>query len=234
VPRTPALSNGTVQLSAIVALEIIRHTDVLQSIRNDRRDARAFAERALRRPMRCDGLWPMTGIKGNQATRQRSTDSVRQSSILPFSSTCLFQKSTLANYHTIRVLVEHHERDHVVAWILRPVQQTTAPFVELLRAIQTTEPAIALRGALRPLLDRCRSAIQATHLASPSTSGIVAITSADRQSPGVIADRTMFETLLLKCRVESVGALLQALLVRSSSGPDLPLIVVCCRGQFPP
>jgi hypothetical protein len=184
--------------------------------------------------MRCDGLWPMTGIKGNQATRQRSTDSVRQSSILPFSSTCLFQKSTLANYHTIRVLVEHHERDHVVAWILRPVQQTTAPFVELLRAIQTTEPAIALRGALRRSWTAVDRQFRQRTSLPPSTSGIVAITSADRQSPGVIADRTMFETLLLKCRVESVGALLQALLVRSSSGPDLPLIVVCCRGQFPP
>jgi hypothetical protein len=78
-----------------------------------------------------------------------------------------------------------------VAWVLRPVQPATAPFVELLRAIQTTKPAIALRGALRPLLDRCRSAIRATHLASPpSTSGIVAITSSDQQSPGVMADRT--------------------------------------------
>jgi hypothetical protein len=50
---------------------------------------------------------------------------------------------------------------------LRPVQSTTAPFVELLRAVQTTEAAISLRGALRTLLNRCRSAFRATYLALP-------------------------------------------------------------------
>jgi hypothetical protein len=46
---------------------------------------------------------------------------------------------------------KHHDRDHV-ARILRTVQQAAAPFVKLLCAVQTAEPAIALRGALRPLL----------------------------------------------------------------------------------
>src|SRR5215469_178032 len=46
-------------------------------------------------------------------------------------------------------------------------KQATAPFVELLCAIQTAEPAIALRGALRPLLDRGRTAFRAMHVGSP-------------------------------------------------------------------
>jgi hypothetical protein len=41
---------------------------------------------------------------------------------------------------------------HTSLGILRPVEHTIAAFVELLRAVQTTEPAIALCGAFRPLL----------------------------------------------------------------------------------
>src|SRR5579872_1144964 len=61
---------------------------------------------------------------------------------------------------------KHHERNHI-ARILHPVQQATTPFVELLRAVQTTETAIALRGAFRALLDGKRSAFRAAHVALP-------------------------------------------------------------------
>lgn len=44
------------------------------------------------------------------------------------------------------------------ARILRPVQQAAASFVELLRAVWTTEPTIALHGALRSLFNHSRSA----------------------------------------------------------------------------
>jgi hypothetical protein len=81
-----------------------------------------------------------------------------------------------------------HERDHV-ARMLRPVQQATAAFVELLRAVETTEPTIILRGALRPLLDRGRSAFRATHVTSLPHAGDPSPTSRGRQSPGLVADR---------------------------------------------
>jgi hypothetical protein len=61
---------------------------------------------------------------------------------------------------------EHHESDHVTR-VLRPVQQTGATLVELLRAIEAAEPAIALRRALGPFPDRCRPASWATHPARP-------------------------------------------------------------------
>jgi hypothetical protein len=55
---------------------------------------------------------------------------------------------------------------------LRPVQQATAPFVELLRAVQAAGPAIAQRGALRPLLDRCTNATPAYLPMTGSRAGI--------------------------------------------------------------
>jgi hypothetical protein len=66
--------------------------------------------------------------------------------------------------------LKHHERYHI-ARILRPVHLAVAPFVELLRAVQTPEPAITVRSPLRPLLDCCRSASRATHLALPPNVG---------------------------------------------------------------
>src|SRR6185437_6884908 len=60
---------------------------------------------------------------------------------------------------------EHHEGDDV-ARVLRPVQQTRAALVKLLRAIEAAETAIALGRALRPFPDGCRLAFRATHLAS--------------------------------------------------------------------
>src|SRR6516164_518355 len=85
---------------------------------------------------------------------------------------------------------KHHERYHI-ARILCPVQQATASFVELLGAVQTTEPAIALRGAFRSLPDGRRSAFRNARHFTPSTREIVAVTSRDQQSLGLIADRTL-------------------------------------------
>jgi hypothetical protein len=62
-------------------------------------------------------------------------------------------------------------------------------------AYHTTEPAIALRSALRPLLDPVdRHFGQRTSpYYPPSKPEIVAISSGNQQSPGLIADRTMKE-----------------------------------------
>jgi hypothetical protein len=51
----------------------------------------------------------------------------------------------------------HHENDNVTR-VLRTVQYTSATLVELLRACQTAEPAIALRRTLRAFTDGCRVA----------------------------------------------------------------------------
>ena len=45
---------------------------------------------------------------------------------------------------------EHNERDDI-GRILGAIQQPTGSFVELLATVATTEPPVALRGALRPL-----------------------------------------------------------------------------------
>jgi hypothetical protein len=51
----------------------------------------------------------------------------------------------------------HHERNHI-ARVLRPVQQTRAALVELLRAIEAATPAMSLGCAFRPFPDGSRSA----------------------------------------------------------------------------
>jgi hypothetical protein len=85
---------------------------------------------------------------------------------------------------------EHHEGDDVTR-VLRPVQQAGATLVELLRAAQSAEPAIALRRALGPFPAGCRLAFRAAHPASPqSEGGIVAMIAGDHQPAGAIADRT--------------------------------------------
>jgi hypothetical protein len=50
-------------------------------------------------------------------------------------------------------------------------QQTDAALVELLRAIEAAEPAMALGRAFRPFPDGCRSAFWARHLASAISAG---------------------------------------------------------------
>ena len=69
-----------------------------------------------------------------------------------------------------------------VARVLRPVQQTRAALVELLRAIEAAEPAIALGRALRSFPDGCRLAFWATIPGHPLAEGpSVAITADDHQ-----------------------------------------------------
>jgi transposase len=48
-----------------------------------------------------------------------------------------------------RSIPKHHEGDDV-AGVLRPVQRASTPFVELLAASATAEPAVNLSGALAP------------------------------------------------------------------------------------
>src|SRR3954447_9676914 len=61
---------------------------------------------------------------------------------------------------------KHHEGDDV-GRVLGPVQQRVGALIELLAARTTTEPAIALGGALRPLRDGLRSAFYTPHLRPP-------------------------------------------------------------------
>src|ERR1700727_638122 len=57
---------------------------------------------------------------------------------------------------------EHHECGDI-ARILRTVEHTDAALVELLAAVRTPEPAVALRCPLRPLADSRRSTYRAPH-----------------------------------------------------------------------
>jgi hypothetical protein len=78
---------------------------------------------------------------------------------------------------------------------LHRIAPATALFVELLRAVQTTEPTIALRGALRPFLDRGRSAFRATHLVPSLNAGDRSRYISGAAIAGLIADTTQPDSM---------------------------------------
>src|SRR3954470_21158184 len=85
---------------------------------------------------------------------------------------------------------EHHERDDI-GGILGPVQQGAGALVELLAARTTTEPAVTLGGALRPLRDGLRPAFYTPHPRLPLRERrLIARPTLVGQSSGASPDRT--------------------------------------------